>query len=133
MLECLNGRWFLLSGGSNAILTYMNWVNAISPGTLHPQRDGLRTYYVDVVDVVFDVKLRKVVHLRTKLWRDDLGVQDGFQGQITEEMRAKLVGVWNEAPFYTDEGGVESATGLARLALSRTEVRRKASSNETPP
>ena len=108
----------LLSGGSNAILTYLNWVNAIC-WHAPPVEDGLRTYYVDVVDVVFDVKLRKVVHLRTKFSRMT-GGPGGFKDK-SPKMRAKLVGVWKGALLHRrGRGGVRHGAGQAFIGDGTT-------------
>ena len=50
--SCLADKWVLVSGGSNSILFYLNWVNQISPGLLHTHREGIRTGRVTLVDTV---------------------------------------------------------------------------------
>ncbi|QDZ21555.1 hypothetical protein A3770_06p40730 [Chloropicon primus] len=121
-LKCLEGSWILVSGGSNAILTYLNWINTIKPGHLHTQREDMRTFYVDMVDIVFDLN-GEIVFENRKLWSQMTtfeeymsGDYDQFQGAITETMRSRLVREWDEAT-YTDKNGKQSTEGLVRITL----------------
>ena len=119
MLECMEGSWYLVSGGSNAILTYLNWVNSIKPGLLHTQRDDIRTFYSDMVDVVFDTE-GNVLFLQHLTWQE-MGTYSEFKGEIDFTRRRGIVTEWNKAPhrYVTTNGGGKEATvqGLVRLTL----------------
>ena len=116
MLQCLDGSWVLVSGGSNAILTYINWINSISPGLLHTQRESLRTFYVDVVDIIFDLN-GKVWHNNRKTWAETVP-GGSFRGNITTELKNGLLNEWNHYSFNVDpETGEATTKGLVRISL----------------
>ena len=65
LLPCMAGRWQLVSGGSNAILSTLVLANLVEADVLHISRDGVRTGASDFIDLVWGAN-------GTRLWRRTL-------------------------------------------------------------
>ena len=63
-LRCLQGKWLLVSGGSNSIIFAMAIVNYLVPGLLDAARDSIATGILSFLDVILDAEgnVIKVTH-----------------------------------------------------------------------